>query len=71
MVVGFTRYSRDRNFVVLAENRTFVLVMAIGSIIGAGIGGQLLGIMPSAVLLPLLAGVLLLSAAKIWRHGRS
>ncbi|WP_232210429.1 sulfite exporter TauE/SafE family protein [Nitrococcus mobilis] len=71
MVVGFTRYSRDRSFVVLAENRTLVLVMAIGSIIGAGIGGQLLGIMPSAVLLPLLAGILLLSAAKIWRHGQS
>lgn len=70
MVVGFTRYSRDRSFVVLAENRTFVLVMAIGSIIGTGIGGQLLGIVPSAVLLPLLAGILLLSAAKIWRHGR-
>ncbi len=69
MLVGFTRYSRDRSFVVLAENRAFVLVMAVGSIIGTGIGGQLLGIVPSAALLPLLAGILFLSAAKIWRHG--
>ena len=28
MLVGFARYSRDRSFVVLAENRRFVLVMA-------------------------------------------
>lgn len=68
MIVAFTRYSRDRSFVVLRQNRAFVLVMAIGSIIGVYIGGQLLGIVPSAVLLPVLAGLLLLSAAKIWRH---
>lgn len=69
MIVAFTRYSRDRSFVVLGQNRSFVLLMAIGSIIGAFIGGQLLGIVPSAALLPLLAGILLLSAAKVWRHG--
>lgn len=69
MVVAFTRYSQDRSFVVLGQNRVFVLVMAVGSIMGAFIGGQLLGIVPSAVLLPLLAGILLLSAAKVWRHG--
>jgi uncharacterized protein len=28
MLVGFARYSRDRSFVVLGENRRFVLVMA-------------------------------------------
>lgn len=69
MIVAFTRYSRDRSFVVLGQNRAFVLVMAVGSIIGAYIGGQLLGIVPSTVLVPVLAGILLLSAAKIWRHG--
>jgi len=30
MIVGFTRYSRDRSFVVLGENRVFVLAMAAG-----------------------------------------
>ena len=69
MLVGFARYSRDRSFVVLGENRTFVLVMAAGSIAGAFIGGQLLGVIPSVVLLPALAVILLVSAVKVWRHG--
>lgn len=69
MLVGFARYSRDRSFVVLGENRAFVLVMAAGSIIGSFIGGLLLGLVPSAVLLPLLAVILVLSAIKVWRHG--
>jgi uncharacterized membrane protein YfcA len=43
-------------------------VVAAGSIAGAFLGGQFLGIVPSAVLLPLLAGILFLSAIKIWRH---
>ena len=41
MLVGFARYSRDGSFVVLGENRRFVLVMAAGSILGSFIGGQL------------------------------
>jgi uncharacterized membrane protein YfcA len=68
MIVGFTRYSRDQSFAVLERSRTFVVVMAIGSIVGTFIGGRLLGIMPSAILLPLLAGILVISAFKIWRH---
>jgi uncharacterized protein len=68
MLVGFTRYSRDQSFSVLRQNWTFFLVMATGSIIGTFIGGLLLGIVPNAVLLPLLAALLLLSAVKVWRH---
>ena len=68
MLVGFARYSRDRSFVVLGENRGFVLVMAIGSIVGSFVGGQLLGIVPTPILLPLLALILILSAFKVWRH---
>lgn len=68
MLVGFARYSRDRSFVVLGQNRRFVLLMAAGSILGSFIGGQLLGVVPSVVLLPLLALILVLSAAKVWRH---
>jgi len=68
MLVGFARYSRDRSFVVLGENRRFVLVMAAGSIAGSFIGGRLLGLVPESVLLPLLAVILLLSALKVWRH---
>jgi hypothetical protein len=69
MLVGFTRYSRDRSFAVLGENRRFVLVMAAGSIFGSFIGGELLGFVPNVVLLPLLALILVLSAVKVWRHG--
>jgi uncharacterized protein len=69
MVVGFARYSRDRSFTVLGRRRGFVLVMAAGSIAGAFVGGRLLGLVPDAVLLPLLAAILLVSAAKVWRYG--
>jgi hypothetical protein len=68
MLVGFARYSRDRSFIVLAENRRFVLVMAAGSILGSFLGGLLLGVVPNAVLLPLLAVILVLSAVKVWTH---
>jgi uncharacterized membrane protein YfcA len=68
MLVGFARYSRDRSFVVLGENRRFMMVMAAGSIFGSFIGGRLLGLVPNAVLLPLLAIFLVLSAVKVWRH---
>ncbi len=69
MLVGFARYSRDDSFTVLARNRSFVLVMALGSVIGVAIGGQLLGIVPEVVLLPVLVTILLVSSVKVWRHG--
>lgn len=68
MLVGFTRYSRDQSFSVLGRNRAFLLVMAAGSIVGTFTGGLLLGIVPSAVLLPALAIILVISAVKVWRH---
>ena len=68
MIVGFTRYSRDQSFAIIRSNRMFLLVMAAGSTLGAFIGGQLLGIVPSAVLLPGLALILVISAIKVWRH---
>jgi len=42
--------------------------MAAGSIVGSYLGGRLLGIVPTPVLLPLLAAILLISAIKVWRH---
>ena len=68
MIAGFARYSRDRSFLVLDRHRAFVVMMAAGSIMGSFIGGQLLGIVPEAVLLPMLAAILLLSAFKMLRH---
>lgn len=69
MIVGFARYSRDGSFAVLGQNPSFVLLMAVGSLIGAWLGGQLLGIVPSTVLLPVLAAILVISSVKVWKHG--
>lgn len=68
MIVSFVRYSQHRSFVVLGENRRFVLVMAAGSIVGSFIGTQLLGVVPNSLLLPMLAVILVLSALKVWQH---
>jgi uncharacterized membrane protein YfcA len=68
MLVGFARYSRDQSFSVLRRNLTFMLLMAAGSILGTFIGGFVLGLVPTTVLLPLLAALLVLSAVKVWSH---
>lgn len=68
MLVGFTRYSRDGSFAVIGKNKSILLVMTAGSLAGTFIGGLLLGIVPSAVLLPTLAVILVVSAVKVWRH---
>jgi uncharacterized membrane protein YfcA len=68
MLVGFTRYSRDQSFAVLGQISGFLPVMATGSMVGTFIGGRLLGLGPTYVLLPLLAAVLVMSAVKVWRH---
>lgn len=68
MLVGFTRYSRDQSFSVIGRNKSFLLVMAAGSIVGTFIGGRLLGMVPEHFLLPALAVILIVSAFKVWRH---
>ncbi|MES0129420.1 sulfite exporter TauE/SafE family protein [Mesorhizobium sp. M0029] len=68
MIVGFARYSRDQSFSVIRRNIAFVLVMACGSIVGTFLGGQMLGFVPSGVLLPALAAILVISAVKVWRQ---
>lgn len=68
MLVGFARYSQDQSFSVLRRHLLFLFVMAAGSIFGTFIGGHLLGLIPTGVLLPLLAALLVVSAVKVWRH---
>ncbi|MPW09628.1 TSUP family transporter [Paraburkholderia sp. CNPSo 3155] len=68
MLTGFARYSQDRSFVVLRENWAFVVLMAVGSIVGAFVGARLVGIVSSAFLLPILSAILAISAIKVWRH---
>ncbi|MFJ4525898.1 sulfite exporter TauE/SafE family protein [Streptomyces sp. NPDC088810] len=68
MLVAFARYSRDGSFAVLGANLRFTAFMATGSIVGALLGGLLLGVIPDMVLLPALAIILLISAVKVARH---
>jgi len=68
MLVAFFRYSRDQAFAVLAANRSFVVALAAGSVTGSVIGGLLLGVVPEAVIAPLLVGLLLYSSVTVWRH---
>lgn len=68
MLAGFARYSSDKSFALLGQNRDFLLMMAAGSLFGAFLGGQILGMVPETILLPLLALILLISAIKVWRH---
>ncbi|MFB7651953.1 MULTISPECIES: sulfite exporter TauE/SafE family protein [unclassified Streptomyces] len=68
MLVAFARYSRDGSFAVLGANLRFTLVMAAGSVVGAVLGGLLLGVFPDLVLIPLLAVILLVSAVKLARY---
>jgi uncharacterized protein len=70
MLVAFGRYSRDSTFAVLSKNSRFVAAMAVGSVVGSFIGAQLL-VIPSKVLLPALAVVLLVSSVKLWLHRRT
>lgn len=68
MITGFMRYSQDDSFKVLTRNKTFAVFMAVGSTIGALLGGLLLGTVPEAILRPALAVILTLSSIKVWRH---
>ncbi|MGY4541754.1 putative membrane protein YfcA [Arthrobacter sp. UYNi723] len=68
MLVAFARFSRDKSFGVLGQNKRFLITMTLGSITGTVIGGLLLGVVPSLVLIPLLVLLLLLSSIKVWNH---
>jgi uncharacterized membrane protein YfcA len=68
MIVGFARYSRSNSFSVLRLERPLFRSMAIGSIIGVALGGLLLGLVPTHMLMALLGGILMISAIKTFQH---
>ncbi|ATI62811.1 sulfite exporter TauE/SafE family protein [Edwardsiella tarda] len=68
MIVGFSRYANADAFHILTKEKTLFIWMAIGSIIGAAIGGLLLGIFPVNVLMTLLGAILFISAIKTFKH---
>jgi uncharacterized membrane protein YfcA len=66
MLTGFARYSRSQSFFIINEQGLFIVVMALGSILGAFAGGCLLSFVSTDILLPMLAGILVISAFKVW-----
>lgn len=68
MIVGFARYTQADAFAVLRRERSLGLWMAAGSIIGAALGGLMLGLVPARLLLGLLGVILFISAVKTFQH---
>lgn len=70
MIVGFSRYTNSDAFQILKKERALFVWMVIGSVIGAAIGGLLLGLFPVKALMTLLGVILLISAIKTFKHTR-
>lgn len=68
MIVGFARYSSSDAFDVLRREKPLFRWMVVGSILGAGLGGLLLGMMPTRLLMAVLGSILLISAVKTFGH---
>jgi uncharacterized membrane protein YfcA len=68
MIVGFARYTRADAFRVLRQEKPLMGWMVAGSILGAALGGLLLGLVPTGWMMGLLGIVLLVSAIKTFQH---
>lgn len=68
MITGLIRYKKDNSFNVVYSHKSFILIMVLGSILGAFIGGLMVGIISDNILIPLLSIILLLSSYKLWRY---
>jgi uncharacterized membrane protein YfcA len=68
MTAAFIRYSRSGAIKLVKKEMKFLVLMSTGSILGSAIGGKLIGIIPSNILILLLGGILLVSAIKTFLH---
>lgn len=68
MIVGFLRYTGADAFAVLRREKPMFLSMAAGSIVGAALGGLILGLISTQILMTFLGLILLISAIKIFQH---
>ncbi|WP_374513819.1 sulfite exporter TauE/SafE family protein [Niveibacterium sp.] len=71
MVVGFARYRQAQAFAILRLERPLLVWMAAGSVLGAAIGGLLVGLVSQQVLVTVLGLILLISAVKLFRHAQA
>ncbi|MBE0436202.1 MAG: sulfite exporter TauE/SafE family protein [Methylomicrobium sp.] len=70
MLVGLIRYRNSDSFAVLHREKRLFLWMTAGSLLGAGLGAMMLGVVPAHRLIELLGIVLLISAVKTFKHVR-
>lgn len=68
VAVGIVRYARRGAYADHTALRETVLPMAVGSAIGAGIGGLLVGIVPASALQFGLGVILIVSALRVFWH---
>lgn len=71
MVVAFVRYSQSGAIALFKRETRFLALMSAGSILGSAIGGKMVGLIPSNVLILILGGILFTSAIKTFRHSMS
>ncbi|NDO81679.1 permease [Citrobacter sp. NCU1] len=70
MIVGFFRYTNADAFQILKTEKSLFIWMVVGSVIGAAIGGLMVGLIPVKALMTLLGVVLMISAIKTFKHTR-
>lgn len=70
MIVAFFRYTQSGAIDLFKKEKVFLIWMALGSIAGTAIGGKLIGIIPSNILVFALGGILLISAIKTFKHSK-
>lgn len=70
VIAGFARYTGADAFAVLRREGALLRWMVIGSILGAAVGGLMLGLVPTRWLMGLLGVILLVSAIKTLQHAR-
>lgn len=68
MIVGFARYSQSDAFAILRHEQALFRWMVASSILGAAVGGLLVGLMSTSLLMTLLGAILLISAIKTFKH---
>lgn len=68
MIVGFARYSKSSSFAIIKQERALFRWMVVGSILGAALGGMMLGLFPTRILMCLLGVILMMSAIKTFQH---